>query len=58
LKEFEEKGGIKLVAGAKLPTQMGVFTIKEVKGDDVIVDLNHEMAGKRLTFEVFMKEIK
>jgi FKBP-type peptidyl-prolyl cis-trans isomerase 2 len=58
LKDFEEKGGIKLVAGAKLPTQRGVFTIKEVKGDDVTVDLNHELAGKKLSFEVKIESIQ
>jgi len=39
-----EQAGIKLEAGAELPTQQGVFKIKEVKGDNVIIDANHALA--------------
>lgn len=57
LASFEE-AGIKLEAGTELPTQFGVFKIKEVKGEDVIVDINHALSGKTLTFDVEIIDIK
>jgi FKBP-type peptidyl-prolyl cis-trans isomerase 2 len=53
-----EQAGIKLEAGSELPTQFGVFKIKEVKDEDVIVDINHALAGKTLTFDVEIIDIK
>jgi FKBP-type peptidyl-prolyl cis-trans isomerase 2 len=53
-----ETAGIKLEAGAELPTQFGVFKIKEVSWDDIIVDINHALSGKTLTFEVEIIDIK
>ena len=57
LASFEE-AGIKLEAWAELPTQFGIFKIKEVKGEDIIVDTNHALSGKTLTFEVEIIDIK
>lgn len=53
-----EQAGIKLESGSELPTQFGVFKIKEVKDEDVIVDINHALAGKTLTFDVEIIDIK
>lgn len=33
-------------------------TVKEISGDMVIMDFNHPLAGKTLTFEITVKEIK
>lgn len=53
-----EKAGIKLEAGNDLPTQQGVFKIKEVKKDDIYIDINHWLAGKTLTFDIEIIDIK
>ncbi|MCP4522936.1 MAG: peptidylprolyl isomerase [Candidatus Gracilibacteria bacterium] len=53
-----ESAGIKLEAGADLPTQHGVFKIKEVKGDDIYIDVNHTLSGKTLTFDIEIIDIK
>lgn len=34
------------------------FLVKEVKGDKVVVDFNHPLAGKTLHFEVTVKEVR
>jgi FKBP-type peptidyl-prolyl cis-trans isomerase SlyD len=34
------------------------FLIKEVKGDTVVVDFNHPMAGKTLHFDVTVREVR
>ncbi|HET7754574.1 MAG TPA: peptidylprolyl isomerase [Anaeromyxobacteraceae bacterium] len=34
------------------------FSIVEVRDDDVIVDLNHPLAGKTLRFEVTVREVR
>jgi FKBP-type peptidyl-prolyl cis-trans isomerase 2 len=52
-----EKAGIKLEAWNELPTQFGIFKIKEVKGEDIIVDTNHALSGKTLTFEIEIIDI-
>lgn len=53
-----EQAGIILEAGAKLPTQMWVFTVKDVTEETVVIDLNPELAGKTLTFDIEMVEFK
>lgn len=35
-----------------------LVTVKEVNGDTVIIDANHPLAGKRLTFEVEIVEVR
>lgn len=57
LKSFED-AGIKLEVWVELPTQMGKLKIKEIKWDIIIIDANHELAWKTLTFEVEIIEIK
>ena len=37
---------------------LNVFKIKEVNWDDIIVDINHALSGKTLTFEVEIIDIK
>jgi FKBP-type peptidyl-prolyl cis-trans isomerase SlyD len=34
------------------------ITIREVKGEQVVVDLNHPLAGKTLHFEVTVREVR
>lgn len=34
------------------------ITIRELKGDSVVVDLNHPMAGKTLHFDVTVREVR
>jgi FKBP-type peptidyl-prolyl cis-trans isomerase 2 len=57
LASFEE-AGIKLEEWADLPTQHGVFKIKEVKEDDIFIDVNHALCGKTLTFDIEIIDIK
>lgn len=57
LKDFEA-AGFELKAGEKIPTQFGNVLIKETTDTEVTLDMNHELAGKTLIFEVEMMEIK
>jgi len=34
------------------------FLVKEIKGDKVVVDFNHPLAGKTLHFEVTVREVR
>lgn len=38
--------------------EMVSFVIREVKGDQVVVDLNHPLAGKTLHFDVTVREVR
>lgn len=44
--------------GRKFPTPFGSAVVASVNATNVIVDLNHELAGKTLTFEVDILDIK
>ena len=57
LKSFEDNG-VELIPWAELPTMQWKFKIKEVAWDTIIVDLNHELAGKTLIFDVEIVDIK
>lgn len=46
---------IKLEKGNTLPTERGNFIIKDVTDTDVIIDINHSLAGKELNFEIELK---
>jgi peptidylprolyl isomerase len=48
----------KLEKWEKLPTQMGEFEIIEVDEESVIIDTNHALAWKNLTFEITIEKIK
>lgn len=41
-------------------TEQGIvpITVREIKGDSVVVDLNHPLAGKTLHFDVTVKEVR
>ena len=34
------------------------FTISEINGNEITIDFNHQMAGKTLTFEVEVMEVR
>jgi FKBP-type peptidyl-prolyl cis-trans isomerase SlyD len=34
------------------------LTVKEVKGEQVVVDMNHPLAGERLSFEVTIRAVR
>ena len=50
--------GFELKVGEKLPTQMWELAIIKVTEEEVTLDMNHALAGKKLTFEVELVEIK
>lgn len=57
LSDFEA-AGFELKAGEKIPTQFGNVLIKEAGETEVTLDMNHELAGKTLIFDIEMMEIK
>lgn len=57
LVEFE-KAGIKLEKGSILPTQMGNLKIIDSNDKEVIIDANHELAGKTLNFDIEIIDVK
>lgn len=57
LKDFEDHG-IKLEKGSKLPTQFGNLNIIDSDETTVTLDLNPELAGKKLIFEVTIQSIQ
>ncbi|MDD3646392.1 MAG: peptidylprolyl isomerase [Candidatus Gracilibacteria bacterium] len=50
--------GFELVVGEKIPTQFGELEIIDADEENVTLDMNHPLAGKTLTFEVELVEIK
>nr|MDD3720209.1 peptidylprolyl isomerase [Candidatus Gracilibacteria bacterium] len=57
LKSFET-AGYKLEKGEKLPTQYGMLKIIDANDKEITLDLNHELAGKTLKFEIEIVDIK
>lgn len=57
LKSFTD-AGIKLEAGAELPTMQWNFKILAVSDEDVTIDVNHALAWKTLVFDIEMVEFK
>ena len=53
---MELKQGMMMAA----QTQQGPvpFTISEINGDEITIDFNHQMAGKTLTFEVEIIDVR
>ncbi len=49
--------GIPLEVWEKLPTQYGYFTIKEATPTDITIDINHELAWKKLLFDIEIIDI-
>ena len=45
-------------AGQKLPTNYGLVTIIEVNKTHAMIDLNHELAGKTLVFDIKLVSIE
>ena len=55
---LEMFGGIKPEIGMTLMSDMGPFRVTEVGDQLVIVDFNHALAGKSLTFNVEVVELR
>lgn len=53
---FEIKQGVRVQARSP-ENQLVQFVIKEVDGDDVKLDANHELAGKTLIFDLELVDI-
>ena len=56
-KDFELKAGM-VVPLQNKEGQTFPATVKEIQADQVLLDLNHPMAGKDLTFDIKIIEIK
>lgn len=60
-RELFEKQGIDLEVGSTLiinTSEGRLFGyIQELREDDVILDMNHELAGKTLSFTVYLREV-
>jgi len=54
--DLELKVGIELEA--QTPQGAGVFRVKEIQTNDVIMDANHPLAGETLFFDVEIKSIR
>jgi FKBP-type peptidyl-prolyl cis-trans isomerase 2 len=57
LAEFE-KAWIKLEKWAILPTQVGNLKILKATDKEITIDANHELAGKKLFFDIEIVDIK
>jgi FKBP-type peptidyl-prolyl cis-trans isomerase SlyD len=55
--DFEPKVGMELTAEGQ-DGQPVPFSIREVKHDQVVIDLNHPLAGKTLHFDVTVREVR
>ncbi len=53
-----EKNGIELKVWNKLPTQFWQLIIKETTTTEITLDMNHELAGKELFFEIEVVDVK
>jgi FKBP-type peptidyl-prolyl cis-trans isomerase SlyD len=54
---FDPKVGMELTAEGQ-DGQPVPFSIREVRPDDVVIDLNHPLAGKTLHFDVTVREVR
>jgi FKBP-type peptidyl-prolyl cis-trans isomerase SlyD len=55
--DFEPQVGMELTAqgpeGEPVP-----FSIREVRGDTIVIDLNHPLAGKTLHFDITVRDVR
>lgn len=56
-KEFPVKEGVQFEADLGNGSQ-GLFTIKTITGEDVVIDANHPLAGETLHFDVEVLEVR
>jgi len=56
--ESFKNAGYTLEVGEELPTQYGMFKIIDADDTTITLDTNHELAGKTLTFEIEIVDIK
>jgi len=55
--DFEPQVGMELTAEGE-DGQAVPFSIREVRPDNVVIDLNHPLAGKTLHFDVTVREVR
>ena len=53
-----ETAGFKLEIGEKIPTQFWTLKIVETDEENITLDLNHDLAGKTLIFDIELMEVK
>lgn len=60
LKQFENPEDVKKGVQLQIRSEKGVrlAVVTEIQGDDVIIDLNHPLAGVELNFDVEIKDIR
>ena len=55
---LEMFGGIAPEVGMTLMSDLGPFRVSEINGSEITVDFNHALAGKSLTFNVEVVEVR
>tara|TARA_B100000945_G_scaffold53243_1_gene38636 strand:+ start:665 stop:1138 length:474 start_codon:yes stop_codon:yes gene_type:complete len=55
---LEMFGGITPEVGMTLMSDLGPFRVSEINGSEITVDFNHALAGKSLTFNVEVVEVR
>ena len=55
---LEMFGGITPEVGMTLMSDLGPFRVSEIDGSEITVDFNHALAGKSLTFNVEVVEVR
>ncbi|DAC41434.1 MAG TPA: peptidylprolyl isomerase [Candidatus Poseidoniales archaeon] len=55
---LEMFGGITPEVGMTLMSDLGPFRVSEISGSEITVDFNHALAGKSLTFNVEVVEVR
>ena len=55
---LEMFGGITPEFGMTLMSDLGPFRVSEINGSEITVDFNHALAGKSLTFNVEVVEVR
>ena len=56
--QLEMFGGITPEVGMTLMSDLGPFRVSEINGSEITVDFNHALAGKSLTFNVEVVEVR
>lgn len=57
LKSIEDQW-VKIEKGLQIQSMQGAWTVAKVEWDEVTIDFNHPMCGKRLNFKITVQEIQ